>query len=68
MLAAIARVNVGHTPGYGHDPYTERVHGLIEQQFGKHAKAFLVFNGTAANVLALRAACRPWHAAICAIN
>lgn len=66
VLSAIARVNVGHTPGYGHDPYTEQVHGLIEQQFGKDAKAFLVFNGTAANVLALRAACRPWHAAICA--
>jgi threonine aldolase len=27
---------------------------------------FFVFNGSAANVLSLRAACRPWEAAICA--
>jgi threonine aldolase len=66
VLAAIARVNVGHTFGYGHDPYTERVERMIEEQFGEAAKAFLVFNGTAANVLSLRAVCRPWEAAICA--
>jgi threonine aldolase len=66
VLAAIARVNVGHAFAYGHDPYTERVQALIEQQFGGDARAFLVFNGTAANVLSLRAVCRPWEAAICA--
>jgi threonine aldolase len=65
VLAAVARVNVGHAFGYGHDPYTEHVHGLIEKEFGGGAKAFLVFNGTAANVLSLRAVCRPWEAAIC---
>jgi threonine aldolase len=66
VLGAIARVNVGHAFGYGHDPYTERVLKLIEEQFRGDARAFLVFNGTAANVLSLRAVCRPWQAAICA--
>jgi threonine aldolase len=66
VLAAIARENVGHAFGYGHDSGTRRVEALLAGQFGDGARAFLVFNGTAANVLSLRAACRPWQAAICA--
>jgi threonine aldolase len=66
VLAAIARVNVGHAFGYGHDDYTHYVEGLFAEHFGPGARAFLVFNGTAANVLSLRAACRPWEAVICA--
>ena len=65
VLAAIANVNVGHAVGYGHDEFSQRVEALIAGQFGDGARAFLVFNGTAANVLSLRAACRPWGAAIC---
>jgi threonine aldolase len=66
VLAAISRVNVGHEFGYGHDQHTRRVETMLAEQFGRGARAFLVFNGTAANVLSLRAACRPWQAAICA--
>jgi threonine aldolase len=66
VLAAIARANVGHTFGYGHDDYSREVERRVAQQFGADARAFFVFNGTAANVLSLRAACRPWEAAICA--
>jgi threonine aldolase len=66
VLAAIARVNVGHAFGYGHDPRTQRVEAMLADHFGTGTRAFLVFNGTAANVLSLRAACRPWQAAICA--
>jgi threonine aldolase len=66
VLAAIARANVGHAFGYGHDDYTHRVEALVAEQFGAGARAFFVWGGSAANVLALRAACRPWHAAICA--
>ena len=65
VLAAIARVNVGHAFGYGHDDYTSRVEALFRDHFGDQARAFLVFNGSAANVLSLRAACRPWQAVIC---
>ena len=66
VLAAIARVNVGHTFGYGHDDYTATVEAMFREHFGTQARAFFVFNGTAANVLSLRAACRPWQAAITA--
>ncbi|MBV8711009.1 MAG: threonine aldolase [Solirubrobacterales bacterium] len=66
VLAAIARVNVGHTFGYGHDEYTGGVERLVAAQFGQYARAFLVFNGTGANVLSLRAVCRPWDGVICA--
>lgn len=66
VLAAIARVNVGHAFGYGHDEYTQRVEARFTDHFGPDARAFFVFNGSAANVLSMRAACRPWEAVICA--
>jgi threonine aldolase len=66
VLAAIARANDGHVSSYGHDALTERVDGLLRERFGAASAPFLVFNGSAANVLCLRAACRPWHAVICA--
>ena len=65
VLAAIARVNVGHTFGYGHDEYTVAVENRVADCFGDQARAFFVFNGTGANVLALRAVCRPFEAVIC---
>jgi threonine aldolase len=66
VLAAIARVNVGHAFGYGHDEYSQQIEAKLAQQFGAHARAHFVFNGTGANVLAMRAACQPWQAVICA--
>jgi threonine aldolase len=65
VLEAIARVNVGHAYGYGHDPHTEAVQARFREHFGERAQAFMVFNGTGANVLSLRACCRRWEAAIC---
>ena len=66
VLAAIARVNVGHTFGYGHDEYTLSVEARVASAFGPDASAFFVFNGTGANVLSLRAACRRFEGVICA--
>jgi threonine aldolase len=66
VLSALSRENDGHAISYGHDPLTERVHSELEREFGPGATALLVFNGSAANILCLRAACRPWEAAICA--
>jgi threonine aldolase len=65
VLAALARANVGHAGGYGHDRFTERAHKLFADVFGPSARTFFVFNGTGANVLCMRAACRPWEAVIC---
>jgi len=66
VLEAIGAANQGHAAAYGHDGWTDRVQARFRHHFGEDAQAFPVFNGTGANVLALRAACRPWEAAICA--
>lgn len=66
ILEALVAANVEHAPAYGHDPWTERVEELLREAFGAAARSFLVFNGTGANVLAIRAACRRASAVICA--
>jgi threonine aldolase len=66
VLEAIATVNVGHAFGYGHDDYTREVEQRLAAQFGPQARTFMVFNGSGANVLCLRATCRPWQGVICA--
>jgi threonine aldolase len=66
VLEAIATVNVGHAFGYGHDDYTHEVEQRLAAYFGRQARALLVFNGSGANVVCLRAACRPWEGVVCA--
>ena len=66
VLEALSAANRGHAFGYGHDDRTRATQELFAEQFGDDARAFIVFNGTAANVLSLRAACRGWEAVICA--
>jgi threonine aldolase len=65
-MQALATANSGHALGYGHDPLTAATEALFEEHFGADTKAFCVFNGSAANVLSVRAACRRWEAVICA--
>jgi threonine aldolase len=52
-MAALAAANEGHAIGYGDDPWTERAIAAFRREFGEEAEAFLVLNGTGANVLAL---------------
>jgi threonine aldolase len=66
VLAALAAANDGHAVSYGSDPWTARAEELLREQFGEEARSYLVFNGSAANVLAFRALCRPWESVICA--
>jgi threonine aldolase len=56
----------GHVPSYGHDELTARVERLFADHFGPLARAWMVFTGTAANVLGLESLTRPHHAVICA--
>ncbi|MEO8093171.1 MAG: low specificity L-threonine aldolase [bacterium] len=65
VLEAIAAANVGHSGSYGDDPWTERVEAAFRDHFGEGARAFVVFNGTGANVAALDAFTGPHEAAIC---
>jgi threonine aldolase len=67
VLAAITAANDGtHARAYGADPWTARLQELFAQHFGPAATAYVMFNGTGANVTALRACCRPWEGVICA--
>jgi threonine aldolase len=66
VLAAMAAANDGHAVSYGADPWTARAEALLRDHFGPQSQSLLVFNGSGANVLALRCACRPWQAGICA--
>jgi threonine aldolase len=65
VLAAIAQANEGHVVAYGDDDYTAAARQRFRDHFGEQAEAFLVFNGTGANVLALQALARPFEAVIC---
>lgn len=66
VIAALAEVDGGHLPSYGADPYTTRLEERVREVFGSHARAFPVFNGTGANILALQAVAPRWSAVVCA--
>src|SRR6202142_156449 len=65
ILAAIAAANQGHAVGYGDDGHTQSALRRFKQHFGPGTEVFIVFNGTAANVLSLAALTSPYHAVIC---
>ncbi|HEX4884226.1 MAG TPA: low specificity L-threonine aldolase [Casimicrobiaceae bacterium] len=64
-LAALHEANGGHAAGYGHDAWTARAEDAVRRVFDADADVFLVFNGTAANALALAAICRGTDAVVC---
>jgi threonine aldolase len=66
VLAAMAAANVGHVPSYGADPYTRDAVARISDELGGDAQVFLVFSGTAANVLCLNNMVRSHQGVICA--
>jgi threonine aldolase len=64
-LAALVAANAeGHAVGYGDDAWTEKACQRLRELFETDAAVFFVFNGTAANALALAQLCRPYHAVI----
>ena len=65
VLQAIAAANTGHAVGYGDDLYTASAIRKFKQHFGANTEVFIVFNGTAANCLSLKALTNSHHAVIC---
>lgn len=56
----------GHEPAYGDDAWTQRVCDRMRAIFDHpDADVFFVFNGTAANSLALASLCQSYHSVIC---
>ena len=64
-LAALNAANAGHAPSYGEDEWTARAKKVINELFATECTVFFVFNGTAANSLALAQYCRSHHSIIC---
>lgn len=65
VMDALARANRAPSMPYGNDPLTREVEAKIAKLFERDAKVFLVSTGTAANALALAAACPPWGVVFC---
>jgi threonine aldolase len=64
-LAALTAANAGTAPSYGGDPWTARAKQLIGDVFEAECEIFFVFNGTAANSLALAQFARSYQSVIC---
>ena len=65
MLAAIVAANDGHQTSYGGDVYTAHLQETFGRTSARDARAYPVFNGTGANVVALQAMTDRWGAVIC---
>lgn len=63
--AATQEANIGHARAYGNDPWTIEAADLLRDVFETRCEVFFVFNGTAANSLALASLCQSYHSILC---
>ena len=63
--AALEEANSGGAPSYGEDRWTARACERVREIFETDCEVFFVFNGTAANALALAQICQSFHSIIC---
>ena len=61
---ALHEANAGFQASYGMDHYTERASELFREFFETDCEVFFVFNGTAANSLAVASLCQSYHSVI----
>lgn len=66
MLNALVECNSEHEPSYGTDQYSEQCVAVFKELFGSHTETHFVYNGTAANVLSLRAGMQRFETVLCA--
>ena len=64
-LAALLDANAGHAPAYGDDEWTRQVSDRLREVFATDCDVYFVFNGTAANSLALASLCQSYHSVVC---
>ena len=62
---ALAAANTSAVVSYGDDKWTRRLVDRMRELFETDCEVFLVFNGTAANALALAQLCRSFHGVVC---
>ncbi len=62
---AMESANRGSATSYGDDPWTAQASNAFRELFETECEVFFVFNGTAANSLALASLCQSYHGVIC---
>jgi threonine aldolase len=62
---ALQEADVGYATSYGDDPWTARACDTLRNFFETDCDVYFVFNGTAANSLALASLCQSYHSVIC---
>ena len=65
ILKAIIEANKGYTIAYGYDEYTEKAFDKFREHFGEDIDVYFVYNGTAANILGLKAVTDSFNSIIC---
>ena len=63
--AALQEANAQSAPSYGEDRWTSLVCNLIRELFETDCDVYFVFNGTAANALALAQLCQSFQSIVC---
>jgi threonine aldolase len=66
ILKAIIAANNGYVIAYGDDDYTAHAVKKVKDHFGKDSIVYFVYNGTAANIIGIKAVTHSYHAVICA--
>ena len=62
---ATEAANHGHATSYGDDSWTAKASDSFRELFETDCEVYFVFNGTAANSLALASLCQSYHGVIC---
>ena len=62
---ALQEADSGYATSYGDDPWTAKACDALRNFFETDCEVFFVFNGTAANSLALASLCQSYHSVIC---
>ncbi|MEO1592570.1 MAG: low specificity L-threonine aldolase [Cyanobacteria bacterium J06632_22] len=65
VMAYLEKANQGYAAAYGEDDWTQRATDLFRDIFEIDCEVFFVFNGTAANSLALGTLCQSYHSIVC---
>ena len=64
VMEALLKANTEYAPAYGADIFTQKAILEFRKLFGEQAEVFFVYNGTAANILALTSVSHSFNAVI----
>ncbi len=65
IIQALSELSRDHMVSYGDDPVTRQAEAEIRAFFDRDCEVFFAYNGTGANVSALRCMASPWDGVIC---